>query len=66
MTSILFVIGKIYLKQLKCTYLKKKKLFLIFFHYLLNFDQILNTIFKKMTLIAHVFLKIEAAKVVVS
>ena len=57
MTSILFLIEAIYSNIFKCIYLRKEKYFVDFFFHFLNLDSILNIFKKKMTLIAHVFLK---------
>ena len=58
MTSILFVIKRIYRNQLKYNYLRKKKLVLNFLRYSLNFH-------KGMILIAYKSPKLRTANLVV-
>ena len=65
MKSILFLIQTIYSNIFKWDYLRKKKIFLIFFLHFRNLDSILNIFKKKMTLIADVFLNLRTPKDVV-
>ena len=62
MASILFGIAILYSNQFKCNYLRKKKRFLNFFHHFLNFYQSFNILNKKMTLMDHVFPKLETVE----
>ena len=62
MTSILFVIVRIWRNQFECNYLKSYRLF---FNILFNFwklQQILNISEKKMTFVAYAFWKLQTLK----
>ena len=65
MTSIIFLIGRIYCNQFKCHYLRNKNIFPNFFLLFWNLHQILNILKQKMTLIAYVFRKLRTPKNVV-
>ena len=62
MTSILFLIVRIYSNRLKCNYLKMLMLLLNFS----NLNKILNILEKKMTLAAYVFPKFQNGKITVT
>ena len=62
MTSILFLIVRIYSNRLKCNYLKMLMLLLNFS----NLNKILNILEKKMTLAAYVFPKLQNGKITVT
>ena len=62
MTSILFLIDNIYCILFICNYLKNNKLFLNFYLYFWNLDQILQILKKKMTLVANVFSKLRTSR----
>ena len=64
-TSINFVIGRIYRNQFKCSYLRNKKIFSEFFALFLKFNQILNILKKTMTLTADLHPRLRTAKDVV-
>ena len=65
MTSILFVIVRIYRNRFKCNYLRNKKFFLKFFLHVWNLDQIFNIWKQKITIIADAFSKLRTGKDVV-
>ena len=65
MTSIFFVISRMYLNQFKRNYLKNKKLFLNFLLHFWNHHQFLNIFKLKMVLIADAFPKLGTSKVMV-
>ena len=66
MTIILFLIETSYSNILRCNYLKNEKYFHdFFFLHFLNLDSILNSLKKKMTFIADVFLNLRTPKNVV-
>ena len=65
MTSILFVIVRIYGNQLKFNYLKTKNFFPNFLLYFWKVHDILNILKQNVTLIAYVFPKLWTAKHVV-
>ena len=62
MPSILFRILRTCNSQVKCNYLKTKKLFLNFLFHFWNLHQILNILKKKMIVIANVFPKLHTVK----
>ena len=62
MASILFLIETIYSNIFRCNYLRSEKYCLNFFLHFLNLDLIANIFWKKMTLIADVFLNSRTAK----
>ena len=66
MTSILFLIERIYPNMFRCNYLRNKKVFLNFFFHFRNFHSIFN-IFgkKKMAIRGDVFLNLRTPKNVV-
>ena len=69
MPSILFLIETIYSNIFRCNFLRKQKVFWIFFFFFLRFwnlDSILNIFKENMTLIADVFLNLRTPKDVVS
>ena len=61
MTSVPFLIGRIKGNQIRCNYLRKKKLFLKFFFAFLKFRSDLENL-KNMTLQAYVFSKKRTTK----
>ena len=61
MTSILFVTVRFYRNQFKCSYLRNKKVFPIFFAPFLQFSSNFENVEKKMTIIAYVFWKLRTA-----
>ena len=63
--KILFVIGRIYSNQFKCFYLRNKKLFLNFLHYLWYLHKNFNIFKKRMSLRAFVFSRLRTSKDVV-
>ena len=65
MASILLKVVRIFNTQLKCNYLKNKKLFLIFVFDFWILHQILNILKEKMIVIANVFLKLHTVKIFV-
>ena len=66
MTSTLFLTEEIYCNIFTCNSLRNENLFVNFFLHFLNLDSILNIFFKKMTVIAYVFLNLRTPKKVVS
>ena len=65
MTSILFLTEVIYCNILRFIYIRNEKHFLdVFFHFP-NLESVLKIFKKKMTLIAHVFLKLRTQKNVI-
>ena len=56
MTSILFLIRRVYWNQFACNYLRNKTLFLNFLLHFWNLCQALNILKNRMTVIAYVFL----------
>ena len=62
MTSILFRILRISRSQLKCNYLKNRKLFLNFLFHFRILYHLLNILKKKMIVIANVFPKLKTVK----
>ena len=62
MKSILFFIGTIQRYQLRCNYLRNKKLFLSLLLPFWNVDSSLNIWYKKMTLVDFVFSKLRTLK----
>ena len=65
MKSILFLIETIYSNIFRCSYLRNKNFFPIFFFHFRNKDSILNIFKKKMTLIGDTFLNLGTPKKVV-
>ena len=65
MTSILFLTENIWRDQFGSNYLKNEKLFLNYFLHFRNLHEILNICKKKMTFIAHLFVKLRTPKNVV-
>ena len=66
MTSILFVLVRIYCDQFKCHYLKNKTFFLKFLLQFSNPHENLNILKKEMSLKAYVFPKFEIVRDVYS
>ena len=62
MTSILFLIERIYCNYFRSNYLRNKKLFLNFFVRFRNLHSILNILEKKMTLTTDVFFNLRTPK----
>ena len=62
MTSVLFVMGRIYRNQFKGSYLRNKNFSLIFLLIFWNFHQFLSISKRKTTLIAYVFPKLQTRK----
>ena len=65
MASILLKVVRIFNSQLKCNYLKNKKLFLIFVFDFWILDQILNILKEKVIVIANVFPKLQTVRIFV-